>query len=280
VPESEMFNYVQQGNTDQYAQSARGAYQAFFDSNIQADWVHIDHVSDYPIVYLPYPVMLTEVSARKLRAYVEGGGVLVSEGLPAYFEDHGRAGVKQPNFGLDEVFGAKEASVQFTPDLLDDLVLTIGGRRVHGRYFLQVYTPAGGTAAGTYENGRIAAVEHRHGKGSTLLIGSFPGAGYYRHRSAESKAFFASLLDGARVEQQVRSTDPDVKARVHTGPGGTYVWVVNPTRTPRDVTIALSDRLGRFRAAEDVWDGQPVSLNNGHIRVQVADRNAAVIRLK
>jgi hypothetical protein len=78
----------------------------------------------------------------------------------------------------------------------------------------------------------------------------------------------------------VRSTDPDLKARLHVGLGGDYVWVVNPTRTPRDVTIALSDRRGRFGAAEDVWGGQPVSLNNGHIRVQVADRDAAVIRLK
>ena len=280
APESEMFTYVQQGNTDHYAQSARGAYQAFFDSNIQADWVRIDDVSDYPIVYLPYPVMLTGASVRKLEAYVDSGGYLVSEGLPAYFGDRGRAGTRQPNFGLDEVFGAKEASVQFTPDLLDDLILTVRGRRIHGRYFLQEYTPAGGTAVGTYENGRVAAVEHRHGKGSTLLIGSFPGAGYALHHSAETKALFASLLDWAGVEQQVRSTDPDVKARVHAGPGGSYVWVVNPTRTARDVTISLADRLGRFTAAEDVWDGQPVALANGGIRVRVADRSAAVVRLK
>src|SRR5262249_17823970 len=153
---------------------------------------------------------------------------LVSEGLPAYFGDHGRVGVKQPNLGLDQLFGANEVSVQFTPDLLDDLVLTIRGRRIDGRYFLQEYTPVGGAAAGTYEDGRVAAVEHRYGRGSTLLIGSFPGAGYYRHRSAESKAFFASLLERAGVEQRVRSTDPEVKARLHTGPGGAYVWVVNP----------------------------------------------------
>ena len=39
VPESEIFNFVQQGSTKHYAESARGAYQAFFDSNIQADFV-------------------------------------------------------------------------------------------------------------------------------------------------------------------------------------------------------------------------------------------------
>ena len=58
VPESERFNFAQQGNTSNYSQSARGAYMAFFDSNIQPDWVHIDDIAHYPVVYLPYPVML------------------------------------------------------------------------------------------------------------------------------------------------------------------------------------------------------------------------------
>jgi beta-galactosidase len=41
VSESELFNYVQQGETNFYAQSIRGAYQAFFDSNIQPDFVSL-----------------------------------------------------------------------------------------------------------------------------------------------------------------------------------------------------------------------------------------------
>ena len=70
VPESEMFNYVQQGDTNFYAQSIRGAYQAFFDSNIQADFVSLDDLAEYKIVYLPYPVMLKKETVAKLRAYV------------------------------------------------------------------------------------------------------------------------------------------------------------------------------------------------------------------
>ena len=48
------------------AESARGAYQGFFDSNIQPDFVHINHVNEYPLVYLPYPVMLKQETAQKL----------------------------------------------------------------------------------------------------------------------------------------------------------------------------------------------------------------------
>jgi beta-galactosidase len=54
APESEMFNYVQQGSTDFYAQSIRGAYQAFFDSNIQADFVSLDDMEvQNPVPALP-----------------------------------------------------------------------------------------------------------------------------------------------------------------------------------------------------------------------------------
>jgi beta-galactosidase len=83
APESELFNYVQQGDTNFYAQSIRGAYQAFFDSNIQADFVAVDNLAEHKIVYLPYPVMLKKETVDKLRAYVEQGGTLISEGLPA-----------------------------------------------------------------------------------------------------------------------------------------------------------------------------------------------------
>src|SRR5260370_38564784 len=143
--------------------------------------------------------MLKKDTVAKLRKYVEQGGTLVSEGLPGYFGDHGRAGTVQPNLGLDQVFGAKEHYVEFTPDLLDNLTLEVQGQNIYGRYFLQDYEAKGGQAVGHYANGRIAAVENRYGKGRTLLIGTFPGAGYYLHYSAASKAFFARLLELANV---------------------------------------------------------------------------------
>ena len=67
-------------------------------------------------MYLPYPIHLKAETAAKLVEYVRDGGTLVSEGLPGYFGEHGKVGVKQPNYGLGEVFGAREKYVEFTPD--------------------------------------------------------------------------------------------------------------------------------------------------------------------
>jgi len=78
VQESEDFNSVQTSGSDRggaaaagaYSQSVEGAYQAFFDSNIQADFVGIDDIGEYPMIYLAYPEMLKKSTAQKLRDYV------------------------------------------------------------------------------------------------------------------------------------------------------------------------------------------------------------------
>ena len=133
-----------------YVQSLQGAYQAFFDSNIQADFVSVDHIGEYPMIYLAYPEMLKKSTADKLRDYVAKGGKLISEGCPGYFGDGGTVGTVQPNLGLDQLFGARETYVQFTPDLLDKLTLTVRDKQIGGGYFLQEYKLAGGQAAGQY----------------------------------------------------------------------------------------------------------------------------------
>jgi beta-galactosidase len=275
IPESQLFNYVQQGSTEHYAQSARGAYQAFFDSNIQADFVHLDHLAEYPLVYLPYPIHLRESTVRKLVAYVQNGGMLVSEGLPAYFGERGKVGTRQPNYGLDELFGARESYVEFTPDLLEDYKLTVRGQRINGGYFIQEYEPTTGRAVGRHPNGRVAAVENEIGKGRTLLIGSFPGGGYFRHAGPQSRTFFAGMLDWAGIRQQVSSSDPLVRARLHKGDGGNVLYVVNPTREERTVSIGL---LQAVRSAKDMWQNKEVKTDGQRLLVTVEDRNVAVIR--
>jgi len=277
VPESERFNFAQQGNTAFYSESARGAYTAFFDSNIQPDWVHIDHLAEYPLVYLPYPVMLSEATARKLRKYVEEGGLLISEGCPAYFGDRGHAGEQQPNLGLDAVFGAREVDVEFTPDLLDKLTFSIWNSSVRGRIFKQVYEPVRGKPAGAYADGGVAVVENSFGKGRTLLVGTFPGAAYFRNPEAGARNLFREFLRWAKRSQQVSISDASVMARLHTGAGGTYLWVLNPARTAKTVSVTL--QTGPWRKARRLW-GEGESSVKGHaIEVRVEERDGAVLLL-
>jgi beta-galactosidase len=280
IPESELFNYAQQGATEYYAQSIRGAYQAFFDSNMQADFVALADIDEYKLVYLAYPVMLKSESVERLKQYVRKGGTLICEGLPAYFGDHGHVGTVQPNFGLDELFGAREKFVEFDPDLSDQLTFEVNGKQIFGRYFRQDYDLHGGTSAGQYANGNIAAVENTSGQGRTLLMGSFPGAGYYLHHGAATRELFMSFLKKAGLTPQVAIDDRSVQARLHSGPDGAILWATNPTRVAKKVTITLAAGAGDFKSAEDLWGGVEIAQSGSQFTISVPARDAVVALLR
>jgi beta-galactosidase len=279
LPEAEMFNYVQQTSTDFYLESMRGAYQAFFDQNIQPDFVAPENIDEYKLLYLAYPVSMRPETVARLKEYVTKGGTLVSEGLPAYFGEHGHVGTVQPNYGLDEVFGARETYVEFLADIHDDLKMEVSGHNIYGRYFFQQYETQGGRAVGHYPNGSVSAVEHTSGSGRTLLMGSFPGSGYYQHHGAETRALFAGFLKMAGVTPRVTASDNAVQARVHQGAGGTNLWITNPTLKERSVTVSLHEDLGRFTLAKDKWGALSVKVTGQSVTVSIPARDAAVIAL-
>ncbi|MBN1582305.1 MAG: beta-galactosidase [Anaerolineae bacterium] len=287
VPETQLFTYAQQGNTDYYAHSMQGAYQGFFDCNIQADWVHIDRLAagdcGYDLLYLPFPVMLTRETANKLKAWVEGGGTLIAEGCPGYFGDRGHVGTIQPNLGLDDLFGVRERTVEFTPDLLSDLAFNLSGIPVWGGLFLQTYEPTAGIPVGWYKDGQIAAVDHSFGRGKTRLIGTMVGAGYAAHPGNRSDRFYADLLRFAGQSQHVACSDPQVKARLHDGAGGVYLWVANPTRQSRFVRLEFGKNWGPFSSIRTLWGETrtqpPVNVGGKTITLVAGARNIAVLEL-
>jgi len=278
VPETQLFTYAQQNDTALYAESMEGAYQGFFDNNIQADWVHIDDIGGYRTLYLPFPVMLTQRSADRLKAWVAQGGTLVSEACPAYWGDRGHVGTVQPNLGLSEVFGAREDYVEFTPDILGDLRLRIGRTTTWGGLYMQSYEPTTGSPVGWYLDGRVAAVDNAYGQGRARLIGSMVGAGYAAHPHDCQPAFFRELLDWAGVTPHVWTSEPRVAARIHTGDGGTFLWVANPTRQALPVRIRLAEPWQRLRPGQSLW-GAAAHREGEQIELVAGARDVAVIPL-
>ncbi len=278
VPETQLFNFAQQGDVKYYTQSMQGAYRAFFDNNIQADWVHIDDIDDYQFLYLPYPVMLKQVSADKLKKWVEAGGILVCEGCPGYFGDRGKAGTRQPNLGLDEVFGVQENYVEFTPDLLDDLTFNVEGKSVRGGIFLQAYHPTSGKTVGYYQDGKMAVIDNHYGSGRTRLIGSMPGFGYFNHPNADSGEFFSRLLEFAGVSHVLKCSDQRIKTRLWAGEGGFYLWIANPSRTDITVEINIHPSKGNFNRLECLRGGR-AELQANNLKIEAPARDISVYRL-
>ena len=265
VPESQLLVYAQQHDTQPFTDSYQGAYRGFSHLNVQADFVHMDDIDRWDFLYLPFPVMLRSQTATKITEWVAAGGTLVSEGCPAYWGDRAHVGEKQPNQGLDELFGARESYVEFTPDLLDDLELNVLGADTYGGLYLQSYEPTSGEAVGWYKDGRVAAVRNTFGKGRTLLVGTMPGRGYTAHDGEGCGAFFRRVFEFSGKQQLVERTDARIRVRVHDGAGGTYLWVANPKRQDIPVRITVNgwrfSRTSTLRGADGRVSGNTVAID-------------------
>ncbi|MBL1422035.1 MAG: beta-galactosidase [Alphaproteobacteria bacterium] len=279
VPEVQQFDYLlnHEGGLKTYQEAMWGAYRGFFDNGIQADWTHIDDISQYDTLYFPYPIMFTSAQAKLIADWVENGGTLVSEACPGYFGDRGKVGTVQPNNGLDKVFGVLEDQVEFMPDIGDRVKFKFDGLNVNGGGFLQSYTLAGGKARGNFDDGRLAIVEHNFGKGKTLLVGSHPSVAYFNSNGATNGTYFADILKWTGKNKNVLTDNADVQIRLHQTEGRTYVWIVNPTRQSQQGTIAFDIKFGVSNAGKVHWGNEGANLSDN--RFSVPSRDVLIVEL-
>jgi len=83
----------------------------------------------------------------------------------------------------------------------------------------------------------------------------------------------------ADVAPQVKIDDNSVQARLHSGSGGTYLWVTNPTQGPRQVKVTLAAGVGTYKSGEDIWGKQSVTVDGQQVTVSIGGRDASVIAL-
>ena len=279
VPETQQFDYLLSFDRAEkpYPAAMWGAYRGFLDNGVQPDWVHVDDIDGYDFLYFPYPIMFTAAQAERIARWVERGGVLVAEACPGYFGDRGHVGMRQPNMGFDEVFGAREHDVEFMPDIGDRIHFEFDGKPVDGGGFLQSYAPTTGTARGCFDDGRIAIVENLHGAGRTLLVGTNPSVGYHMKSGAENRSFFADVFAWSGKERHVTLSNPALFARVHHGPDGSFLWLVNTTRETQISEVTLGGAFTSVRPRDRVW---PLTGNAASDRrYEVAPRDVLIVAL-
>jgi hypothetical protein len=74
-----------------------------------------------------------------------------------------------------------------------------------------------------------------------------------------------------------------VQARLHSGQGGNYLWVVNPKREASTVNVTMdSGRMKAVKLATELWQKgvAPPKAAGTTVEVIVADRNVSVLKLE
>lgn len=218
-----------------------GIYRALYYQNVPVDYVHADEIAehgvgDYKLLYVPYPIMMREGTARAIARFVEQGGHVVLEARAAWNDERGWAAAAIPGFGLDRVFSARETSV--TPVQQTELVIKsedAGIPRLRSGAILPglVYQEALETLDSSakviaeFRDGSPALIAAQHGGGRTLFAGSYLSLAYERTKDSNLARFFHGLLDWAGVDRPVTVSSPGIEVRSLEGPGYALYFVLN-----------------------------------------------------
>lgn len=253
--------------------SLMGLYSAFYEQSIPVDFVHSQDVIEnrlgqYKVLFLPFPVMLSRDVAEGVKRYVEAGGTAVSEARLAWNDARGFASDEIPGAGLAEVFGGRESvitpadKVQFLTNASTALPGIPAHTAIRGDVFEEkLEISNGGVILARFADGSPAVVKNHAGKGSTVLIGSFPALSYYRQHDPNIKRFFLSLAHAAGVSPEVEvggSGTSAIEVRRLSGEKDQVILVFNHAGSNASITLSL-----RFpwtiREARELESDQPVS---------------------
>ncbi len=279
LEDSQALCYALHGDSDIYASCLKGAYQAFIDSNIQSDIIRLSQIDEYDLIYVPYPVAISDQAVAKLQGWVERGGTLISEGCFGYFDDRGHAVEWQPNRGFGEVFGCLQKAVHLGPDINKELTLFSDKGEIRGGVYRQSYEATTGRVLGSFGDGETAVVENGFGRGKARIIGSMLGYGYYKNPDEQTRRWFASLLACAGKQPMLRAdTNSGIVARLWRNGCETFLWVLNMTEHKQTAEIVVNSELLKVGCCE-VFRGQPGSFTGNTVTVEVENRDAAVVRI-
>lgn len=270
--------YALYGDTDIYAQCLKGAYQAFLDSGIQADIVRMSQIQKYSMLYLPYPVGISDADVQALQSWIKQGGTLISEGCFGYFNDSGHAMERQLNRGFDEVFGCVQQAVHLGPDGNKTVVIDSTRGQIKAGVYRQSYRLTCGRAMGHYADGSIASVKNIYGKGTAIVVGSMTGYGYFHAPDESTRRWFASLLsEGGRRPRAAIPYNSHVTVRFWKEKDDVFLWILNFAPYSQNIQVYLSDGLEKgelLRGKEiTVWDDHTLS-------VTVEGKDAAIVQIK
>ena len=248
-----------------------GYFQSFANHNIPVDFIHREHIeknelSQYKLIILPYPIMITQKTADGIREFVRNGGFVMVEARAAWNDDRGFASEIIPGLGLHEVFGVRENEVRMRENITLKITdnshpATIGlqsGDLLKGTLYAQSVTPLENTnvrVLAQTEEGQPAVVVSRFGSGEAMLIGSYLGMAGYPEVDPINDRFFTNLINWARIKRPYTSsldgrTSNQLEVRLQENQNGYLLFVINHSEKKESFDVDLQVSNGNYHVRD------------------------------
>jgi beta-galactosidase GanA len=250
-------------------QAIAGYHRMFFERNVPLDVLSSreleqDHLRQYKLVIVPYPLMLTQEEADTLQHYVAGGGHLFVEARPGWIDERGHAQARVPGFGWDAMLGVREKEI--IPG--GEFDVRWGAERFKAMTFAERFDAEGGAAkvVATLADGTPVAYQSRYEKGSAIIFGSFAGQENYQH-PASMNPLAGLLMQWAGIDAPKLQAPPLLELRQMRAPQGRLVFLFNHGEAPAHVV--LSRELERSaKSVREITTGARVSAAGTHLRLE------------
>lgn len=192
------------GQDDFLLKAMRGAYRGFSDKNFNVEFITIEHlennyVSKYPIVYMPFMVMIEENTAKLLEQYVYKGGHLIGTARMGMLGKHGHSNHSLPPFTLEQVFGfrTKQIYAGSNPQI------TYRKKTYQGAWHKEIIQVKETTKIlARYNDDNAAITVNQYGKGSATYFATHPDVAYVE----EGSLLLFDFLDDYCKKLQIRQT--------------------------------------------------------------------------
>jgi beta-galactosidase len=279
-PLSQMVGGMRQsGNPRAHTNSLIGYYKAFADHNVPIDFIHRKHLekqefSQYKLVIVPWPLMITREAAEGLRVFVENGGYVLAEARIGWNDERGYASEIIPGLGLHEVFGVREHVLRSQEDVSLEIVNNAHpataqmqtGEKLKGSVYAKSVLPLENhkvEVLGRLEDGTATIVSSRYGKGEAILVGSYLGMSNHPVSEPINEKFFMNLLEWAKVDRPFitshdGNTDSQIEVRLQNNEHGYVLYVINHGEKVEKVSVDL------FTKGNDNFHVRDVLTNEGN----------------
>ena len=285
---SDLLCFASERREEMYAGSLSGVFKAAYDRCIPIRFFHEDNLdslgsSGIGVLYLPMPLVLGEAEVAAFEDFVAGGGTLVSEACPGFYDEAGL--LEQSCAALERIFALGHVEVQGIKDwgevgaaLEPAQALESGsadGGSFTGRFYRQVVAPiAEARILAHFADGETAAIERRMGKGRAIWIGTYPSYHYEQSGDRATGDFLAGLLDrrGYPEVQELRISSGGAAGFCATGPSqapvfrlletdGDYILAcVNHSESPVEISVHLKGACHPVVICLEAADGKVVSV--------------------
>jgi len=269
------------------SESLQGVHRAFFERGIPVDFLHImdltpERLKQYKLLIAPYPVLMSQGDIKKLIAYVEGGGTLVSEARCGWVDERGFSAAIIPGGGLHQVLGCRESYLMPLPKpstltikgVHKEFPLLKDGDKMDTLFFEEGFELSGdkGRVLAEFEGGRPAIVYAEHGKGRAMIVGSFVGSAYHHFQNPNNGKFLAGLADWVGISRPVEVTaaekDVLVEARLLEGDGRMILFAFNRGEKKTAAGFAVAAADGRLKATDlETKEMIPAQFREGRLRM-------------